>query len=139
MSSDPGAGPFPAVLDLYTFGGGLSEKRGSLLASRGFVVLTVALYGHDDMARNIKEVHLDYFEEAIQLLRRQDKVICLNRSILFICSLEVLKLEEVLFSEGKMFCSSLKRKSVRHHKKYYRATSGFFNLDRDLFSGEISE
>ena len=52
----------------------MSEKRASLLASRGFVVLTVALYGHDDMAKNIKEVHLDYFEEAIQLLRKQDKV-----------------------------------------------------------------
>lgn len=64
-SSDPGGGPFPAVLDLYTFGGGLSEKRAALLASRGFVVLTVALYGHDDMPKNIKEVHLDYFEEAI--------------------------------------------------------------------------
>ncbi|XP_053186533.1 acyl-coenzyme A thioesterase 1-like [Scomber japonicus] len=69
-----GHGPFPAVMDLYTFGGGLSEKRASLLASRGFVVLTVALYGHDDMPKNIKEVHLDYFEEAIQLLRKQDKV-----------------------------------------------------------------
>ncbi|XP_077955050.1 acyl-coenzyme A thioesterase 1-like [Gasterosteus aculeatus] len=30
-----GEGPFPAVLDLYTSGGGLSEKRPSLLASRG--------------------------------------------------------------------------------------------------------
>ncbi|XP_067462706.1 acyl-coenzyme A thioesterase 1-like isoform X5 [Thunnus thynnus] len=74
LFTPPGEGPFPAVLDLYTFGGGLSEKRAALLASRGFVVLTVALYGHDDMAKNIKEVHLDYFEEAIQLLRKQDKV-----------------------------------------------------------------
>lgn len=78
VSSGSGEGPFPAVLDLYTFGGGLSEKRAALLASRGFVVLTVALYGHDDMAKNIKEVHLDYFEEAIQLLRKQDKVSCLK-------------------------------------------------------------
>nr|XP_033959873.1 acyl-coenzyme A thioesterase 5-like [Pseudochaenichthys georgianus] len=74
LFTPPGEGPFPAVLDLYTFGGGLSEKRASLLASRGFVVLTVALYGHDDMAKNIKEVHLDYFEEAIAFLKKQDKV-----------------------------------------------------------------
>ncbi|CAK6965637.1 Hypothetical predicted protein [Scomber scombrus] len=74
LFTPPGQGPFPAVMDLYTFGGGLSEKRASLLASRGFVVLTVALYGHNDMPKNIKEVHLDYFEEAIQLLRKQDKV-----------------------------------------------------------------
>nr|XP_033505870.1 LOW QUALITY PROTEIN: acyl-coenzyme A thioesterase 3-like [Epinephelus lanceolatus] len=38
LFTPPGGGPFPAVLDLYTFGGGLSEKRASLLASRGFVV-----------------------------------------------------------------------------------------------------
>ncbi|XP_054452223.1 acyl-coenzyme A thioesterase 5-like isoform X2 [Anoplopoma fimbria] len=74
LFTPPGGGPFPALLDLYTFGGGLSEKRASLLAGRGFVVLTVALYGHDDMARNIEEVHLDYFEEAIELLKKQDKV-----------------------------------------------------------------
>ncbi|XP_075954721.1 acyl-coenzyme A thioesterase 1-like [Anarhichas minor] len=74
LFTPPGEGPFPAVLDLYTFSGGLSEKRASLLAGRGFVVLTVALFGHDDMAKNIKEVHLDYFEEAIEFLKKQDKV-----------------------------------------------------------------
>ncbi|CAJ1072910.1 acyl-coenzyme A thioesterase 1-like [Xyrichtys novacula] len=70
----PGPGPFPAVLDLYTFGGGLSERRASLLANKGYVVLTVALYGHEDMPKDIKEIHLDYFEEAIQFLRNHDKV-----------------------------------------------------------------
>ncbi|TKS79435.1 Acyl-coenzyme A thioesterase 1 [Collichthys lucidus] len=74
LFTPPGEGPFPAVLDLYTLGGGLSEKRAALLASRGFVVLTIALYGHDDMPKNIREVHLDYFEEAIEFLKRQDKV-----------------------------------------------------------------
>ncbi|KAM9349538.1 LOW QUALITY PROTEIN: acyl-coenzyme A thioesterase 1-like [Symphorus nematophorus] len=70
VSSAPGEGPFPAVLDLYTFGGGLSEKRAALLASRGFVTLTVSAYGHDDMSKKIKEVHLDYFEEAIEFLKK---------------------------------------------------------------------
>ncbi|XP_059201170.1 acyl-coenzyme A thioesterase 5-like isoform X2 [Centropristis striata] len=74
LFTPPGKGPFPAMLDLYTLGGGLSEKRASLLASRGFVTLTVALYGHDDMPRNISEIHLDYFEEAIEFLKKQDKV-----------------------------------------------------------------
>ncbi|KAM4727646.1 acyl-coenzyme A thioesterase 1-like isoform 1-T2 [Anableps anableps] len=74
LFTPPGEGPFPAVLDLYTFGGGLSEKRAALLASRGFLVLTVALYGHDDQPKNIKEVHLDYFEESITFLKNQDKV-----------------------------------------------------------------
>ncbi|XP_051809479.1 acyl-coenzyme A thioesterase 1-like isoform X2 [Acanthochromis polyacanthus] len=80
LFTPPGRGPFPAVLDLYTFGGGLSEKRASLLATRGFVVLTVSLYGHDDQAKNIKEIHLDYFEEAIEFLKRQDKQRCLPKS-----------------------------------------------------------
>ncbi|KAM9322673.1 acyl-coenzyme A thioesterase 1 [Pholidichthys leucotaenia] len=74
LFTPPGKGPFPAVLDLYTFGGGLSEKRAALLASRGFVVLTVALYGHDDMPKNVEDIHLDYFEEAIKFLKKQDKV-----------------------------------------------------------------
>ncbi|XP_017266311.1 acyl-coenzyme A thioesterase 1-like [Kryptolebias marmoratus] len=74
LFTPPGGGPFPAVLDLYTFGGGLSEKRAALLASRGFLVLTVALYGHDDLPKNIQEIHLDYFEETIDFLKRQDKV-----------------------------------------------------------------
>lgn len=81
MCFDPGGGPFPAVLDLYTFGGGLSEKRASLLASHGFVVLTVALYGHDDMPKYIKVVNLDYFEEAIKFLKKQDKVSGLNSTV----------------------------------------------------------
>lgn len=73
LFTPPGRGPFPAVLDLYTFGGGLSEKRASLLASRGFLVLTVALYGHDDLPKNIKEIHLDYLEEAVEFLKKQTK------------------------------------------------------------------
>uniref|UniRef100_A0A3B4WUD2 Acyl-coenzyme A thioesterase 5-like n=1 Tax=Seriola lalandi dorsalis TaxID=1841481 RepID=A0A3B4WUD2_SERLL len=67
LFTPPGRGPFPAVLELYILGGALSEKRASLLASRGFVVLSVVAYGHDDMPRNIKELHLDYFEEQLML------------------------------------------------------------------------
>uniref|UniRef100_A0AAQ4RR50 Acyl-CoA thioesterase 21 n=1 Tax=Gasterosteus aculeatus aculeatus TaxID=481459 RepID=A0AAQ4RR50_GASAC len=74
LFTPPGEGPFPAVLDLYTSGGGLSEKRASLLARRGFVVLTVALYGNSDMSRNIREIHLDYLEEALEFLKKQYKV-----------------------------------------------------------------
>lgn len=68
----PGTGPFPALLDLYTLGAGLSERRASLLASRGFVVLTVALFGNEE---NMSKFHLDYFEEALNILRAHDKVV----------------------------------------------------------------
>ncbi|MED6236852.1 hypothetical protein ATANTOWER_015149 [Ataeniobius toweri] len=74
LFTPPGEGPFPAVLDLYTFGAGLSEKRAALLASRGFMVLTVALYGYNDMPKSTEEVHLDYFEETIEFLKNQNKV-----------------------------------------------------------------
>ncbi|XP_029970814.1 acyl-coenzyme A thioesterase 5-like [Salarias fasciatus] len=70
----PGRGPFPALLDLYTLGGGVAEKRSALLASRGFVVLTVSLYGRSDISNETRNIHLDYFEEAIKFLRAQNKV-----------------------------------------------------------------
>ncbi|XP_062413920.1 acyl-coenzyme A thioesterase 5-like [Pungitius pungitius] len=73
LFTPPGLGPFPAVLDLYILGGGFSEKRGALLATRGFVVLTVVAYGYDNLPKKIDEIHLDYFEEAIQFLRKQDE------------------------------------------------------------------
>ncbi|KAM6919196.1 uncharacterized protein FYW49_008715 [Xenentodon cancila] len=74
LFTPPGDGPFPAVLDLYTFGGGLSEKRAALLASRGFVVLSVSLYGHSDLPKSMKEIHLDYFQDAVEFLQKQEKV-----------------------------------------------------------------
>uniref|UniRef100_A0AAZ3RWW2 Uncharacterized protein n=1 Tax=Oncorhynchus tshawytscha TaxID=74940 RepID=A0AAZ3RWW2_ONCTS len=68
-------GPFPGVLDVYILGGGLSEVRASLLANKGFVVLTLAYYGYQDMPRNVpKHFDLEYFEEAITFLRRQPQV-----------------------------------------------------------------
>lgn len=84
-SSGPGGGPFPAVLDLHVLGI-LSEKRAALLASGGFVVLTVALCGYDDMPKNIEEFHLDYFEEAIEFLKTRNKVSSdIKASIYIIC------------------------------------------------------
>ncbi|KAM3604024.1 uncharacterized protein V6R79_005454 [Siganus canaliculatus] len=65
----PGEGPFPAVLDLSTFP---SEKRASLLANKGFVVLAMAVY--TDKTDTSKEMHLDVFEEAVNFLKRQPKV-----------------------------------------------------------------
>nr|XP_046263217.1 acyl-coenzyme A thioesterase 1-like isoform X2 [Scatophagus argus]XP_046263218.1 acyl-coenzyme A thioesterase 1-like isoform X2 [Scatophagus argus] len=69
LFTPPGQGPFPAVLDLYTFE---YEKRASLLANKGFVVLTVPLY--NDKFHSIKEMHLDIFEEAADFLKRHPKV-----------------------------------------------------------------
>ncbi|XP_039998831.1 acyl-coenzyme A thioesterase 1-like [Xiphias gladius] len=69
LFTPPGEGPFPAVLDVCTF---MCEKRASLLANRGFVVLAVAVY--NEKPDNVKNIHLDYFEEAVGFLLRQTKV-----------------------------------------------------------------
>uniref|UniRef100_A0A3Q3ENM2 BAAT/Acyl-CoA thioester hydrolase C-terminal domain-containing protein n=1 Tax=Labrus bergylta TaxID=56723 RepID=A0A3Q3ENM2_9LABR len=69
LFTPPGKGPFPAVLDIGTL---ISEKRASLLSNKGFVVLTVAVY--NDKPANVKEIHLDYYEEAADFLRRHPKV-----------------------------------------------------------------
>ncbi|XP_050925772.1 acyl-coenzyme A thioesterase 6 [Lates calcarifer] len=69
LFTPPGDGPFPAVLDLCSFP---CEKRASLLANRGFMVLTVAVF--NDKLANIKELHLDHFEEAVDFLKQHPKV-----------------------------------------------------------------
>ncbi|XP_023701038.1 acyl-coenzyme A thioesterase 1-like isoform X2 [Paramormyrops kingsleyae] len=70
----PGPGPFPGVLDLYTFGGGLTEVRGSLLANKGFVVLCLAYYNYADLPKSVSHFDLEYFEEALTFLRSQPEV-----------------------------------------------------------------
>ncbi|XP_070701391.1 acyl-coenzyme A thioesterase 6-like [Pempheris klunzingeri] len=69
LFTPPGEGPFSAILDLGTF---LSEKRACLLANKGYVVLAVAVF--NDKSANLKEMHLDYYEEAAEILRQHPKV-----------------------------------------------------------------
>lgn len=70
----PGKGPFPGIVDLYTFGGRLTEARASLLASKGFVVLALAYFGYEGLPKKPKKLELEYFEEAVTYLRRQPEV-----------------------------------------------------------------
>ncbi|XP_006026092.1 acyl-coenzyme A amino acid N-acyltransferase 2-like [Alligator sinensis] len=70
----PGPGPFPGVIDMFGGAGGLIEFRASLLASRGFAVLAVAFFAYDDLPLVLKEVDLEYFEEATNLLLKHPKV-----------------------------------------------------------------
>uniref|UniRef100_A0A669BPY5 Acyl-coenzyme A thioesterase 5 n=1 Tax=Oreochromis niloticus TaxID=8128 RepID=A0A669BPY5_ORENI len=69
LFTPPGKGPFPAVLDLPT---SVSEARPSLLANKGFVVLSMAVY--NKKGENSTETHLDHFEEAMNFLKQQPKV-----------------------------------------------------------------
>lgn len=52
----------------------VSEARPSLLANKGFVVLSVVVY--NKKGDNITETHLDHFEEAMNFLKQQPKVSC---------------------------------------------------------------
>lgn len=61
-------------MDLYTLGGGLTEPRASLLASRGFVVLALAYYRYQGLPKNPQNLDLEYFEEALTYLRSQPEV-----------------------------------------------------------------
>lgn len=61
-------------MDLYTFGGRLTEPRASLLANKGFVVLALAYTDYQDLPKRPKKLDLEYFEEAVSYLRRQPEV-----------------------------------------------------------------
>lgn len=57
------------MMDLCTF---MSEKRPSLLANKGFVVLAVPVFS--DKPGNFEKMHLDHFEEAVQFLQQLPQV-----------------------------------------------------------------
>ncbi|CAI5763891.1 acyl-coenzyme A thioesterase 1-like [Podarcis lilfordi] len=70
----PGDGPFPGIIDISGTGGGLQEYRACLLANYGFVTLALAYYAYEDLPRNMKEFHLEYFEEALNYMLKHPKV-----------------------------------------------------------------
>ncbi|KAM6914962.1 acyl-coenzyme A thioesterase 1-like [Xenentodon cancila] len=70
----PGKGPFPGIVDLYTLGGGLTEPRASLLATKGFVVLALAYYRYQGLPKNPQNLDLEYFQEALIYLRSRPEV-----------------------------------------------------------------
>ncbi|XP_040297135.1 acyl-coenzyme A amino acid N-acyltransferase 1-like [Bufo bufo] len=69
-----GEGSYPGIIDLFGGGGGLAEYRASLLASHGFVVLALAYFAYSDLPQTFQKLHLEYFEEAVDLLLKHPKV-----------------------------------------------------------------
>ena len=61
-----GMSPFPAVIDLFGGTGGLKEFKASLLASRGFLTLSLAFMAYKDLPdtpEHLVSVEvLDYFK-----------------------------------------------------------------------------
>ncbi|NP_001120006.1 acyl-coenzyme A thioesterase 2, mitochondrial [Xenopus tropicalis] len=70
----PGEGPFPGVIELQGTGGGLLEYKASLLAGKGFATLALAYYGYEDLPKQMKDFHLEYFEEAVNFMLKNPKV-----------------------------------------------------------------
>ncbi|XP_068948235.1 acyl-coenzyme A thioesterase 6-like [Petaurus breviceps papuanus] len=70
----PGAGPFPGIIDLYGTGGGLCEYRASLLAGHGFAVLALAYFRFEDLPKELNDIHLEYFEEALDYMLQHPKI-----------------------------------------------------------------
>ncbi|XP_037756286.1 acyl-coenzyme A thioesterase 5 isoform X2 [Chelonia mydas] len=69
-----GDGPFPGVIDMFGDEGGLMEFRSSLLATRGFAALSLPYFDFEDLPTVMKDLHLEYFEEAARFLQRHPKV-----------------------------------------------------------------
>ncbi|XP_033371117.1 acyl-coenzyme A thioesterase 1-like [Parus major] len=65
---------FPGIIDIHGIGGGLFEPRASLLANHGFATLALAYYQFEDLPQKPKELHLEYFEEAINYMLQHPQV-----------------------------------------------------------------
>lgn len=54
--------------------GGLNESQASLLACRGFATLALPCFGYEDLPPIMKDLNLDYFEEAAKFVQSHPKV-----------------------------------------------------------------
>ncbi|XP_013159744.3 acyl-coenzyme A thioesterase 5-like [Falco peregrinus] len=70
----PGEDAFPGVIDIHGLGGGLFEQRASLLANHGFATLALAYYQYEDLPQQPTELHLEYFEEAVNYMLQHPQV-----------------------------------------------------------------
>ncbi|NXU93191.1 ACOT5 thioesterase, partial [Xiphorhynchus elegans] len=70
----PGEDTFPGIIDIHGFGRGLFEYRASLLANHGFATLALAYYKYEDLPQKLTELHLEYFEEAVNYMLQHPQV-----------------------------------------------------------------
>lgn len=68
-----GPGPHPAVVVLNGSGGGINEPRAALYASRGYAALALGYFKAPGLSDYISNTRLEYFETALQWLRREIK------------------------------------------------------------------
>ncbi|NXP54766.1 ACOT5 thioesterase, partial [Heliornis fulica] len=70
----PGEGTFPGIIDIHGYMGGLFEHRASLLANHGFATLALAYFKYEDLPQEPTELHLEYFEEAVNYMLQHPQV-----------------------------------------------------------------
>ncbi|KAJ8287362.1 hypothetical protein COCON_G00000210 [Conger conger] len=54
--------------------GGMLESRACLLANHGFATLCLAYFSYDDLPKRLLDLHLEYFEEALQYFQNVPQV-----------------------------------------------------------------
>jgi dienelactone hydrolase len=64
----------PAIIDLSGSGGGMSETRAALLASHGYISLSLAYFGMESLPETLTNISLEYFRKAIEFLQQQERV-----------------------------------------------------------------
>ncbi|XP_026565017.1 acyl-coenzyme A thioesterase 1-like isoform X1 [Pseudonaja textilis] len=70
----PGEGPFPGIIQIPGTGGGVPESSACLIANHGFAVLALAYYGYEDLPKDMEELRLEYFEEAVNYMLKHPVV-----------------------------------------------------------------
>uniref|UniRef100_A0A671S417 Acyl-CoA thioesterase 16 n=1 Tax=Sinocyclocheilus anshuiensis TaxID=1608454 RepID=A0A671S417_9TELE len=93
----PGPGPYPGVLDLWGASAGLIEYRAALLASHGFVSMTLEYFPPKGL--RLKDVHASYFEKAYQILKNHPMVQKDCLGMLGLCFGSAMTLRMVAYSK----------------------------------------
>ena len=70
----PSTKPLPVIITLSGSNGGISENRAKLLASNGFAVLALGVFGVEGLPPNLQDIPLEYFETAFAWLKDQPQI-----------------------------------------------------------------
>ena len=70
----PGGGQHPGVLVLGGSEGGLMVPKAAWLASHGFAALALAYFRYEDLPRDLENIPLEYFGEAIAWMMQRPEI-----------------------------------------------------------------
>lgn len=70
----PGGGQHPGVLVLGGSEGGLMTAKAAWLASHGFAALVLAYFRYEDLPRDLENIPLEYFGEAIAWMMQRPEI-----------------------------------------------------------------